>query len=279
MIYSVEASALNCFKRKNKPNVTIEPFVFTYSSYEINAEKIEYQFLQIYHFLALEVEQIKDFIMLTIEPTNEFFNYRSNTTNKIEFIFLIKKYILESKCNYLKSRINDIISEDGYKIHFKRFSNSKNSFRKKIETSTKKHKQIVNIYQKKSNTLEIFENHKYLKINRKKFSDTHIFFIAEDASDSDLNFLYDSIQKLNILISAKQSLPSFNLTFLAKCKFYKKEIEDLEIKTSFNSNSLYFNNSYENKFEIYIISQTRIYFKQRLHEFEEKNEFIKIIKL
>ncbi|KAM0674894.1 hypothetical protein GVAV_001713 [Gurleya vavrai] len=272
----VKASASNRLDQSNTPNTTIERFTFTYSTYDLETEGIERDFLRNYYFTALSDQKNQDFILLTIEPTNEFIISESKINQKIEFIDLVKNFIIDSRKNGLDYQTNKIFTENGCKISFENYNNKARSFRKKIETSIRKHTETIKYSQSKHNTLKIFDKQKSRINTAKKFSDTHIFFINVDASYDDLSFYYDSILMLNLLISDKQKLPSFNLTLLSKCNYFLNEISDFNKMTIVLLLFGYYFEEYNNLYEITIISNKTILFKQRLLGSKAKSTFLKI---
>ncbi|KAM0674896.1 hypothetical protein GVAV_001715 [Gurleya vavrai] len=281
IFYFVKASDC-CFLDYDTNAKTVnEPFLFTYSSSEFDAKKIEAHFFQIYYFLALPrtIENFKK-VMVTVEPNNECgINDAFLELNKSKFVAYIKDFIEKTRSYTLKVCENTIFIECSKNYTFKvnKIFNAENEINEKIELALEKHFEVPVSGINKNNILKIFRNCQFeppLNGNE-KFTDTHIFFIDENVYEEDLNFLYDSILRLKALTSQKQTFPSFNVSLLSRCEMFENEIKFIDEKTALAENQ---ENSklFEKIYEIYIISPFYIYQKQVLSESTRIDKFKKI---
>ncbi|KAM0675896.1 hypothetical protein GVAV_000673 [Gurleya vavrai] len=281
IIYFVKGSDCCCldYNYKAKPCTGIEPFFYTYMSSEFNADKIKAHFLQIYDFLVNKILRTRQWIVVTVEPKNDFIKDKVfDTYSKDDFFAVISNFLQTG--SFFSSdddsiTINDI-HENGYIIRFSISEDIKMAMEAKIDLALCEFAKVSNSGVKKNNILKIFQNCNCIKpVITGKFSDTHIFFIDHNIFYQKRNFLYDSILRLKALTLHKQTFPSFNISLLSGCEIHENEIKDIENKTSLEANE---ENSklYEKIYEIYIISPFYIYQKQKLSESTRIDKFKKI---
>ncbi|KAM0674897.1 hypothetical protein GVAV_001716 [Gurleya vavrai] len=279
IIYFVKASDCCCLDDDKKEKIQTEPFLYTYSSTEFNLDKIEAQILHIYKYLAKGIENITKWLMITVEPSNNFtIGDQIQVFSKSDFIDHINEILIRSRYippNFdAKTFFNK--HKNGYDFNIIKFPNNETQIKEKIKLALEKHLKASIPGINKNNILKIFKNCKCdSSVYNEKFSDTHIFFVAENVYEEDLDFLYDSILRLKALTIKKQILPSFNISLLSRCEMFENEIKYIDEKTALAANQ---ENSklYEKIYEIYIISPFYIYQKQKLSESTRIDKFKKI---